>query len=202
MDYCPEHIHSLWANFSVPSGANVALCAFVFLTMSTLTAGPIHVLTSRYNDARTGANISETTLNVSNVNSATFGALFSLPVSGSVYAQPLYVPGVTIPGKGVHNVLYVCTMVDIVYAFDADSNTGSNKSPYKSASSGSAYLETNHGLRDWKRHRDGGHHEHSGDELSQGRHVRGGQDARKRQVRLSAALRQLCFWCRHKFGGD
>jgi hypothetical protein len=126
MDYCPEHMGSLRANFSGPC---LAPCAVLFLTMSTLTAGPIHVLTSRYNEARTGANISETTLNVSNVNSATFGALFSLAVSGSVYAQPLYVPGVTIPGKGVHNVLYVCTMADIIYAFDADSNTGGNKSP-------------------------------------------------------------------------
>jgi hypothetical protein len=129
MGYCPEHIGSLWAKVSVPSGANLASCAFLMLTMSTLTAGPIHVLTSRYNDSRTGANISETALNVSNVNSATFGAVFSLAVSGSVYAQPLYVPGVTIPGKGVHNVLYVCTMNDIIYAFDADSNTGGNKSP-------------------------------------------------------------------------
>jgi hypothetical protein len=88
-----------------------------------------NVLTNRYDEARTGANTSETILKVSNVNSSTFGALFSLPVTGSVYAQPLYVAGVTIPGKGVHNVLYVATMADIVYALDADSNTGANATP-------------------------------------------------------------------------
>lgn len=93
----------------------------VFLTVSLpMVASPVDVLTNRYNDARTGANNSETVLNVNNVNSATFGTLFRLPVNGSVYAQPLYLSGVTIPGKGVHNVLYVCTMEDIVYAFDAD----------------------------------------------------------------------------------
>ncbi len=94
-----------------------------------LTAAPVNVVTNRYNNARTGANTSETVLNVSNVKSSTFGALFSLPVNGSIYAQPLYVAGVTIPGKGVHNVLYVCTMEDMVYAFDADSNTGANATP-------------------------------------------------------------------------
>ncbi len=103
---------------------------FIFLALSlSLTAGPINVVTNRYNNARTGANTSETTLNVSNVNSSSFGALFNLTVNGSVYAEPLYVQNVTIPGKGVHNVLYVCTMEDIVYAFDADSNTGANAAP-------------------------------------------------------------------------
>lgn len=95
----------------------------------SLMAGPVNVLTNNYNLSRTGANTSETTLTVNNVNSSTFGALFSLPVNGSVYAEPLYVAGVTIPGKGVHNVLYVCTMADTVYAFDADSNTGANATP-------------------------------------------------------------------------
>jgi len=106
-------------------------CLFLVLNVRPiLAASPgTNVLTNRYNNARTGANTSETTLNIQNVNSATFGALFSVPVNGSVYAQPLYVSGVTIPGKGLHNVLYVCTMEDIVYAFDADSNTGANAQP-------------------------------------------------------------------------
>lgn len=81
----------------------------------------IDVVTERYDHARLGANLTETQLTTSNVNVATFGKLWSYTVSGSVFAQPLYVRGVEIPGQGTHNVLYVVTMNDWVYAFDADS---------------------------------------------------------------------------------
>ncbi|GEM_PF-612178 len=84
------------------------------------------VVTEHYDQARTGANLTETVLNTSNVNVNQFGLVYSYPVDGSVYAQPLYVPGVTIPGLGVHNVLYVATMNDVLYAFDADTNAGSS----------------------------------------------------------------------------
>lgn len=89
-------------------------------------AWPLHaqitISTNRYDGARTGANLSETRLTASNVNVDGFGKLFSYPVDGSVYAQPLYVPGVTIGGVA-RNVLYVATMNDKVYAFDADSSS-------------------------------------------------------------------------------
>src|SRR5579883_168722 len=87
------------------------------------------VLSQRYDNARTGANLSELTLTTANVNVNQFGKLFSLSVDGSTQAQPLYVPNVPIPGKGTHNVLYVATMNDKVYAFDADNNAGANASP-------------------------------------------------------------------------
>jgi hypothetical protein len=77
-------------------------------------------LTNRYDQQRTGANLVETILTVANVNSSRFGKLYSYPVDGAVYAQPLYVSGLTVNGT-VHNVLYVATMNDKVYAFDADS---------------------------------------------------------------------------------
>ena len=65
----------------------------------------------------------EVTLTGSNVNSNSFGRLFSYPVDGEVVAQPLYASKVRIQGQGTHNVLYVATMRNAVYAFDADSVT-------------------------------------------------------------------------------
>ena len=85
---------------------------------------PFSVTTRSYNSQRTGANSNETFLNTSNVNSSKFGMLFSRPVDGEVYAQPLYLPNLNIAG-GTHNVLFVATMHDSIYAFDADSPTAS-----------------------------------------------------------------------------
>lgn len=78
-------------------------------------------VTTYHNDvARTGQNLNETILKPSNVNSSNFGKLFVIPVDGKVDAQPLYLGGVSIPNQGTHNVLYVVTEHDSVYAVDAD----------------------------------------------------------------------------------
>src|SRR5208283_1321209 len=77
------------------------------------------VLTYHNDNGRTGQNLSETTLNPSNVNSTTFGKLFLLTTDGKVDAEPLFVPSLTINGA-VHNVVFVESENDSAYAFDAD----------------------------------------------------------------------------------
>ena len=75
-----------------------------------------------HNDlARDGTNTQEYLLNGTTVTQSTFGKLFSCPVDGAVYTQPLWVPGVSI-NSVLHNVVYVATQHDSVYAFDADAN--------------------------------------------------------------------------------
>jgi hypothetical protein len=84
----------------------------------------VNVLTWHGDLTRQGLNGNEVALTPANVNRNAFGELFSYPVSGQVYAQPLYVSNLTIPGKGTHNVVFVVTMTNDVYALNADSNSG------------------------------------------------------------------------------
>src|SRR5262249_53720927 len=80
-----------------------------------------------HNDpSSTGQNLSETTLTPSNVNVSTFGKLFTTAVDGQVYAQPLIMTGVNITtgqNQGLHNVAYVATEHDSIYAIDANNGT-------------------------------------------------------------------------------
>jgi len=105
----------------VSNGVNPAATS----NSATLTVNPapppptISVLTYHNDNSRTGLNPNETILTTSNVNSTKFGKLGTLTVTGLVDAQPLYVPNLTINGA-THNVVYVVTEHDMVYAFDAD----------------------------------------------------------------------------------
>jgi hypothetical protein len=77
------------------------------------------VYTRGYDNMRDGLNANETVLSAADVNSSTFGKLFSYPLDGISYAAPLYVSNVSIPGQGTHEVVYVATEHDSIYAFDA-----------------------------------------------------------------------------------
>jgi hypothetical protein len=98
------------------------IAAAAVLIAATVPAQAFTVWTHSYNNSRTGANTSETVLNTSNVNVNTFGRLFNLPVDADMYAETLYVPGLTVNGA-THNVLYVATMNNSMYAYDADNGT-------------------------------------------------------------------------------
>jgi hypothetical protein len=80
----------------------------------------INVLSANYGNDRTNANLRETQLTPASVAPGSFGKVGSFPVDGQVYAQPLYVSGLNIPGQGRHNVLFVFTQHNSVYAYDAD----------------------------------------------------------------------------------
>jgi hypothetical protein len=94
----------------------------------------VPILTYHFNNARNGANVSEGILAPANVNVNQFGKLFSAPVDGLMYAQPLYVPNLSLPGLGTHNVVYVETQHNSVYALDADNGAtlwSVNLGPYQ-----------------------------------------------------------------------
>jgi hypothetical protein len=112
----------------------------LLLSLATRAAAQVSVTTWGNDIGRTGQNLNETILAPSNVNSNQFGKLFSHSVDGYVYAQPLYLPDITISGTS-HNVVFAATEHDTVYAFDADSNSGTNSNPLWSAS----MLSTAHG---------------------------------------------------------
>lgn len=94
--------------------------SLILLTLALLIpqASAVSVLTEGYDLSRSGANTAETILTPTNV-ATSFGRLFTNPVDGQVYAQPLYVQNLSI-SNGVHNVVFVCTESNSVYAFDAD----------------------------------------------------------------------------------
>ncbi len=114
---------------AVQSVMAAAACLILLILTTSGARAQVNVVTSHNDIARTGQNLSETILTPANVNSSQFGKLFSQPVTGAIYAQPLYMSQVAIPNNGTHNVVYVGTQADLVYAFDADTNGGTSANP-------------------------------------------------------------------------
>jgi hypothetical protein len=111
------------------SGRLLSITLLVCTTLASVCSAQEAFVTGRSDNQRTAANVNETLLTPSNVNKNKFGRLFNYSLDYQALAQPLYVPNVPIPGRGTHNVVYVATMADSVYAFDADSQQGANAAP-------------------------------------------------------------------------
>lgn len=105
--------------WSRPALAGMFLCLTTTPVVAQ-TPTPVPVLTWRYDLTHAGENTQETALTPANVSSGSFGKLFSLSVDDRVFTQPLYVPNLKMSDGNVHNVLFVATENDSVYAFDAD----------------------------------------------------------------------------------
>jgi hypothetical protein len=112
--FTAEAVNTIGAAWAVPSQK-----------FTTLLSDPVPpafaAVFTQHNDLnRSGANLNEPFLNTGNVNTNAFGLLYTRPVDDQIYAQPLVMTNVTIPGKGIHNLLYLCTVNDSVYAYDAE----------------------------------------------------------------------------------
>jgi hypothetical protein len=117
IDYIPPPTagsHTITAKLM--TNASVAGSAQVYVTDFPGT------LTWRNDNSHSGVNRQELALAPATVSSTTFGKLFSCPIDGYAYAQPLYVPNLPIPGNGTRNVVLVATENDSLFAFDADVN--------------------------------------------------------------------------------
>ena len=107
-----------WFAVQIPPRKLVAAAALCVALCGVAAQAQVDVLTQHNNNSRTGTNLSETVLTPANVNKTQFGMLFKRVVDDQLYTQPLIVTGVEVNG-GTHDVVYVTTVNNSVYAFDA-----------------------------------------------------------------------------------
>jgi hypothetical protein len=107
---------------------------FLALTVGTVLYAQVDVLTAQYHNNRTSSSLNEQILTTANVNSAQFGKLFTRTVDAPFYASPLIVSNLSIPHVGKRNVVFIATVRNTVYAFDADDPN--RTSPYWSVNLG------------------------------------------------------------------
>src|SRR5580698_4047398 len=131
--FCPGSLFifkGVRVKFSHPIPRKLAAAAWaVALVLRALwptNALATNWLTYHNDNARDGANTNEVVLTPANVNTNTFFKLFTYTVDAEVYAEPLYMANVAITGQGTHDVLFVATENNTVYAFDTDNNSGTN----------------------------------------------------------------------------
>jgi hypothetical protein len=92
----------------------LSICGVVAVLALVAIPASAQVTTSQYDNSRTGATLNEKSLTLENVNAKQFGKLGAFKVDGAVYAQPLFLPAVEVPGKGTHDVLFIATEHDSV----------------------------------------------------------------------------------------
>jgi hypothetical protein len=118
--------HPYWFRFQRSGVMRFPACliaAAFLLHLTDPAAAQVSVLTHHYDNLRTGWNAQESALNPQTVSGGGFGLLHTVAVDEQLSAQPLIVPGVNVQGQGVHDVAYLATENNTIYAVDAESGT-------------------------------------------------------------------------------